>query len=715
MTRNNKFLIVALTTAAYCAIFLYFYRLIGGGIAAAGVLPVAVAGLLFNRRVGIAAGVATFVLNTLLFNLVGEQGLLVVLSQGGSVGQLVIVLIGAVTGWISELRQRERKLLAEQRRLASELHDERDFLDSIMQTSVAAIVVFNAEGEIVFANDRAEEIVGHARGRLTGNSYSAPASNVTSLEGHDFPDENLPFAQVIATGEPVFDNQLSIERPDGQHRILSVNAAPVFDDSGEIHRVVCAVDDVTEQRTMQKALRENERRFRALVQKSSDIIMILDYEGVITYVSPPAKQIVGYEPEEMVGRQGFHYVHSDDIPTARAALSALLQKPQRTQTMELRFKHKDGSWRVLEATGRNLLHHPAVSGIVTNSRDVTDRKEMEHALRRRAEEAETLRKAGAAVAATLQPEETFERILEQLKRVVPYDTAAVDLLHEDHLELVAGRGFADTDAVIGLRFPLDGDNPGGTVVERCEPVVLGNAPEEYPVFRREPHTHIKSWIGIPLVTKDRIIGLMTLDSTKCDFFTEEHVRLATAFADQVAIALDNAQLYARMQTLARTDSLTGVANRRAFFERSEREIERARRFGRPLTVLMIDIDHFKRVNDTYGHAIGDEVLTKLAQRCRQQLRMVDVFGRYGGEEFAALLSEADVNDACIVAERLRKTISTPIHTDAGAVSVTTSMGIAALDPANPDLDTVLQRADQALYRAKEAGRDRVEICDDGVA
>lgn len=710
-TWKIKSLIVAGSTIAYCAVFLYAYPSAGPGIAAIGVLPVTIAGLLFNRSVGITAGLLLFVLNTLLFNLVGQSGLLTVVSYGGAAGQFVAVLIGAVTGWISELRRRQQQLLAEQRQLAAELSEERDFLNSIMQTSVAAILVLNEEGEIVYANDRAEDVMGLAHEEITGRRYNSQSWNVTDPQGNHVPDEKLPFVQVMATGKPVSNVQLAIQQANGERKVLSVNAAPLTDDDGEIKRVVCSVADITQQWKIQATLQENERRFRALVQNSTDLIVVLDKDGIVTYASASAQHIVGYTPEELVGRHGFAHIHPDDLPTAKATLSALIQKPRRIQKMEMRFKHKDGTWRILQATGRNLLDHPAVSGIVTNSRDITDRKEMERALRRRAEEAETLREAGAAVAATLHQEKALARILEQVERVVPYDTASVMLLRDDYLEIVDGRGFPDAEAVIGLQFPVAGDNPVRIVVETCRPYRLPNAPAEYEIFNRPPHTHIRSWLGVPLITSDELIGMLTLDSTEYDFFTAEHVRLASAFANQVAIAIENAQLYARMQELARTDGLTGIYNRRAFFEHGRREVERAQRVGCPLTVLMIDIDHFKHVNDTYGHAVGDEVLAEIARRCDQQLRAVDIFGRFGGEEFVVLLSEADTKEARLVAERLRTLISAPVQTDAGVVSVTASMGIAPLDETNADLDMLLHHADLALYRAKEAGRDCVAVCE----
>jgi diguanylate cyclase (GGDEF)-like protein len=171
-------------------------------------------------------------------------------------------------------------------------------------------------------------------------------------------------------------------------------------------------------------------------------------------------------------------------------------------------------------------------------------------------------------------------------------------------------------------------------------------------------------------------------------------------------------LNAEVQRLSVIDELTHLYNRRGFFEMGHREVERAKRFGKPLSAIMLDIDQFKQFNDRYGHAIGDKVLEEVATRCGLQLRKVDIFGRYGGEEFSVLLPETKIADARITAERLRyHTSLESVSTEFGLLSVTISLGIAIFDGNTMGLEELLEHADQALYKAKESGRNRV--CVDG--
>jgi diguanylate cyclase (GGDEF)-like protein len=162
--------------------------------------------------------------------------------------------------------------------------------------------------------------------------------------------------------------------------------------------------------------------------------------------------------------------------------------------------------------------------------------------------------------------------------------------------------------------------------------------------------------------------------------------------------------------MAITDELTGLYNRRGFYELGHREVERSRRFQRPLVAIMMDIDHFKRINDTYGHPVGDQVLAEVAKRCKDNLRRIDILGRLGGDEFTVLLPETDMFTGSRVAERLRLHVSAePIITDGDPLRVSLSMGIAKATATTPDLDVLISRADSAMYRAKEKGRNRVEF------
>jgi diguanylate cyclase (GGDEF)-like protein len=193
-------------------------------------------------------------------------------------------------------------------------------------------------------------------------------------------------------------------------------------------------------------------------------------------------------------------------------------------------------------------------------------------------------------------------------------------------------------------------------------------------------------------------------------YTQEQIGLLETIATQAAIAVQNARLYDQMKQMAITDPVTGLHTRRHFTALGRSEVERALRYGRRLGVLMVDIDHFKRVNDSYGHNAGDVVLHEIAQVCRRALRQTDIVGRWGGEEFAIVLPEADRDGAALIAERIRRMVSEmSIAILDERIRVTVSVGVAGLGEACCSLEMLIDSADRALYAAKQAGRNVVRI------
>lgn len=169
------------------------------------------------------------------------------------------------------------------------------------------------------------------------------------------------------------------------------------------------------------------------------------------------------------------------------------------------------------------------------------------------------------------------------------------------------------------------------------------------------------------------------------------------------------KLERELEHQARTDFLTGISNRRYFLELADLELARAHRYGRPFSMLMLDLDLFKNINDRYGHHVGDLTLQKVVEVCGQILREVDIVGRLGGEEFGIILPETDAEQALQVADRVRQAVAIAAVAlpKGGSVGITTSIGVATYGEADPDVDAVLNRADRALYKAKRSGRDRV--------
>ncbi len=216
----------------------------------------------------------------------------------------------------------------------------------------------------------------------------------------------------------------------------------------------------------------------------------------------------------------------------------------------------------------------------------------------------------------------------------------------------------------------------------------------------------RSRMCIPLVAFGQTLGVLVLDSDKKGAFNPQDVQPLESVADICATAIQNAHYVQRVKQLAYLDGLTGIFNRRYFELRIVEEIERARRFGTGMGVIMVDIDQFKRLNDEFGHLLGDEVLRQVSSIFHQQLRKIDVVCRYGGEEFAILLSQTDPEHALGVAEKLRKLVD-EWQFPGVPRSVTISAGVASFEDHGTTRDELVKAADAGLYLAKQAGRNHV--------
>jgi diguanylate cyclase (GGDEF)-like protein len=214
-------------------------------------------------------------------------------------------------------------------------------------------------------------------------------------------------------------------------------------------------------------------------------------------------------------------------------------------------------------------------------------------------------------------------------------------------------------------------------------------------------------LRLPLTFEGNLLGILWIWGKN---LTRADLPIMSIFAKQIGVSLERARLFQEVQSLALTDPLTGLQNRRSLFELGRVEFARAKRMKRPFCCMMLDLDHFKRINDEYGHLIGDQVLQEFATRCNSSVREVDLVGRYGGEELIILLPETDRKTSMQVAERLRTSIaSTPIKVFDKEISVTASIGVAAEDENTTDLETLIARADQAMYIAKHKGRNQVAM------
>lgn len=330
----------------------------------------------------------------------------------------------------------------------------------------------------------------------------------------------------------------------------------------------------------------------------------------------------------------------------------------------------------------------------------------------RALELDALHKATSALLSTLDLDELLAQILDAAQSAFP--AAEKGLLYliapgTTELKVRAISGFKDP-RIKKIAFPKGTDYPARVLQEK-KPVLIEDMAKISPNTESLP---FRSAILVPLYHSFSVHGVITLSSSYAAAFTPRDLHLFESFAATATAVLQNALLHAEVQKLAITDSLTGYLNRRGFDDLGAREMERAVRFERPLSIVMVDIDNFKEINDTYGHAVGDRVLHNLAQRLLASLREVDIVGRYGGDEFVILLPEANVDIAIAVAERLRTALHKPLFVGKpllpeNPLTVSASFGVAELTKESQDIAALIEKADAAAYRAKQKGRNLVEV------
>jgi len=304
----------------------------------------------------------------------------------------------------------------------------------------------------------------------------------------------------------------------------------------------------------------------------------------------------------------------------------------------------------------------------------------------------------------------LQYILSQAIEITSAEKGSIMLhdLESDRLMIRVLAGLADEayqDKVnnneIQCRTFKPGEGIAGRVFLTAKPMVVNNIRDDN-LFVESESSFVNSIACIPMVVYNDVIGVINVTNKReGKDFSEEDVQMLKAVADQAAVAVNKAQLW----DMAVTDSLTGLYVRRYFMGKLQEELHRADRYNNILTIVMADIDRFKKINDTYGHDVGDKVLEAIGKFFLKNIRDVDIIARYGGEEFILMLPEADKESAFCLAERLRERFA---EIDLGHLpKITISLGIAAYPVDGTEIDDLIRKADAAMYAAKQAGRNRV--------
>ena len=427
-------------------------------------------------------------------------------------------------------------------------------------------------------------------------------------------------------------------------------------------------------RDTEDALRASEERFRKLVANSFDLVVVIGADGLCEYTSPASLRMLGFRPDEITGREAIGFVHPDDAPTAFERLGRATSWSTPQLPRALRLRHKDGHWVDAEVVASNLTDDPAVRGIVLNVRDISERVTVEA----------NLHEAEARFAAAFEAAPIGMALVGPDERLLRVNRALADLFGVPE-ESLRGVGLCEHCGFLPGESPID--------AARTELTSGATSFTEERALTDPDGGRLWVRIGVSAVYDDR--GSLT-----CYVLQVEDV---TARRD----------LEARLAHEAAHDSLTGLPNRKRLLDELDAALARSRRSGRAVAMLFVDLDGFKSVNDTFGHAAGDELLGEVARRLRHAVREIDLPARFGGDEFAVVCTDiGSADDAIEIAKRVRHSLGEPFMAEGEPVVIGASIGVAVATHGS-DRATLMRQADEAAYAAKLAGRNRCELYRDG--
>lgn len=432
-----------------------------------------------------------------------------------------------------------------------------------------------------------------------------------------------------------------------------------------------------------------------------DVVCVVDEQDRFVFVSAASENVFGYSPEEMICKTVFDLVHPDDRERTYQASREIMSGNARN-LFENRYVRKDGSivnimWSAIWSEDHKLR--------IGVARDITKRKHAEQLQ-------DALYAISEATNITQDLPALFKRIHQIIGGLMPANNFFV-ALYDAPSETLNFPYFVDERHPAPLSSKLDSSTRSAEVIRSGEPLLFsaGETTSSSKFTKTDVGHGSLSWLGVPLKSEQEVIGVLVVQSYAGNSHYEEADRDLLLFVStQVAAAITHKTMQTRLEYMAQYDPLTSLPNRELFVDRLRVALARANRDQTLLILLFIDLDEFKSVNDTLGHAAGDILLQQVAERLKQGVRASDTVARFGGDEFVVLLEgtiKRDYVSHC--AEKIRKIFNAPFEIEQQPIQISPSIGVAVYPTHGESVDELMKSADQAMYSAKKQGGDRIQI------
>jgi len=440
-----------------------------------------------------------------------------------------------------------------------------------------------------------------------------------------------------------------------------------------------------------------EERFRCLSEASFEAIAIHD-SGRIIEVNSAFTEIFGYTYPEIIGMHLLQFAAPQSHDSVLQNILTGYEGPYEAECLR-----KNGSIFAAEIRCKNILHQGRMASVAA-IRDITWIKKADEELRKNHSNLLSLYRVSAAISQTISLDKLFDIVLDTVTGLDIFNAerkGGIFIVEGNRMRLVSHLGHSDVFLEHHKNMKV-GECLCGLAVKTGEIIISGNSSQDDRHTIKYPGIYSHGHIIIPLKARYTVVGVLYL-YLPADFdIDDSKLNLLASIGNQIGIAIDNSRLYEETKASSLHDPLTGHANRRIMDILFEKYLAVARRSGTLLSVIMLDIDHFRTYNDTLGHASGDRLLAGLGKLLLNTIRETDLAVRYGGEEFLILLPETDLIRASEIAERIRRVVDE-------SLAVTVSLGVASYSPETNKQEKILEKADKALSLAKHNGRNRVEI------